>query len=912
MSHALLTALAAAGTHTADRLKPALAAAEARVRQATPAPVVERALAAFHHGLTVAGAATLDGGDPQAIEDAIYAADPGAPLSEKVFRNAWLALSDSLKTSGDAPPFGGTGAAESWAFVARSVPWPYVGHDAALAQVEALFGNGVRVVVVRGPGKSTFLAALRRRLLGRAGAGALVPPVGPAARDDLTGVLRPVLSRAALEPNIAQALDQLRLGEDLVGVLGRAGDKGQVAFLLDDAHLQSRSAMLGLPLLVEPAPERAALLVMTAPDDPAQDGPLIELLVDARERDILTEITLPAWDAALAGALLTAGLGAVPSAWPALLASTGVGPMRDAVRLAEAHAWLADLTGADGKARPDGEAILTRGYDPAPRLPKHVGAQRVLALAALEASEGGIFHAFTVGSLLGMDEDAIEDLIHDDEFELEGTVVGTCEDAIADETVWTSLPDGLHPAFSFVDPRLVSALVATVAAEDRAVRAGGLRDALLNKYGPAGIWQVADRVGRLDFAAQRPRQVQQLLLGTQNAGRIEMGFRRMLPILQAEMPYRLALARLYGTAMEFGTFAASQGKVQAADQAFQAAAAAAQRLKRPGPAGEALARLAEVRLALAMPRPAVAALDMAETLLQNGGHTGSLARVLLLRAEARVLEGDLRGAETLLRTGVRRLQESGDRGHESLGLLRLGRVLYELGDEDAGCTAVDEAIRVADASGDPRAAAAARLARAHLFAEQEQLEPAFKLLNEAATAFQRLSLPVHVVEVAAADLQRRHGGAAQAEKRLRAVAEAFKQAGAAVQWADAWFGVGRCQADLGQPDAAATTYAEVVDIRRRARDRFALVRVHEALGEALQAQGDHLRAFNELAQARRFAERLGMARRLGRLDASLARLEAEFAHLADVSPADLRARAATAVDELEAAWAAPPPAAPAA
>ena len=895
-----LLPLIAAETHSPATLRAALNAAEARVRASTPAPVADRAIQALHQGLERAGAATLAGGDPQAIEDALYAADPTAPLSEKVFRNAWLAFTDALARTGDKPPFGGSGAAESWAFTARSVPWPYVRHTAPLDQVLAAFGQGVRVVAVRGPGRSSFLAAVRRGLLARHGVLALVPPVVPAARDDVTGLLRPVLGRAPLDQQIAQALDQLRLGEDLIGVLGRAGDKEPVAFLLDDAHLQGRSVLLGLPLLVEPAPERRALVVLACPDEVGHDGPLAEVLADAKERDILLDIRLPAWDADFAADLLQARFGEVPAEWPALLAQVGVG--REAVRLGEAHRWLEDLAGD----RAHGAERLRAGFNPSPLLPKHVGAQRILALAAIEAVAGGDFHAFTVGGLLGKNEDYIEDLLHDDEFELDGAVVGTCEGAVAPGTLWASLPDGLHPAFSFVDPRLASALVATLEPQDLAERAGGLRDALLNKYGPAGVWQVADRIWRLDMTSKRPRQVQQLLVGTQNPARIEMGFRRMLPILQAQNPYRLALARLYGTSMEFGALAASQGKVQHADQAFQAAAASAQRLKRPGPAGEALARLAEVRLAVALPRPAVAALDVAEPLLQSGGHTASLARLLLLRAEARVLEGDLRGAEVLLRTGVKRLKETHDRGHEALGLMRLGRVLFELGDEDAGLTALDESIHVADASNDPRAAAAARLGRAHLFAEQNQLEPAFKLLNEAAAAFQAVGMPVHVVEVAAADLQRRHGNAAGAEKRLRAVADAFKQAQAAVQWADAWHGVARCLLDLDKPTEAAAALIEVIELRKRARDRFALVRVYEELGQALTRQGDFVRAYLELSHARRFAERLGMSRRLGRIDADLAKLTSALDGLADLSAADLRARAASAIDELEALWAAPP------
>ena len=53
-----------------------------------------------------------------------------------------------------------------------------------------------------------------------------------------------------------------------------------------------------------------------------------------------------------------------------------------------------------------------------------------------------------------------------------------------------------------------------------------------------------------------------------------------------------------------------------------------------------MAKLGEIRLALALPEPAHA-LDVAEALLKKAGSESSLNRILLLRAEVAVLEGNL-------------------------------------------------------------------------------------------------------------------------------------------------------------------------------------------------------------------------------------------------------------------------------
>ncbi|MEZ4431383.1 MAG: tetratricopeptide repeat protein [bacterium] len=881
-------ALADAETRKSERLRPALNAAERLVRRRTAAAVADRAVADLRRALIAAGVAALDGGDPQRIEDALLAAWPDSPLAEDTLRAAWLALVDDLARTGDKPPFGGSGGAETWAATARARRWPFADPDDHAGAIAGRFGTQA-VVVVRGPGTSTLLAAVRRRLLGAHGPDALVPPVVPAARDDLAGVLLPYVQRAPLPDELRAALDKLRYAEDLLGVLGRAGDKAPIALLLDDAHLQSRAVLLGLPLFIEPAPTRNVLLVLGGPADPADDGPLADVVVDARSRGILTEIALPAWGEDRAAALLAAA-GADRSRAAALAAAT---PGPGAEGLAEAHAWIADLD------------RLGQGFDLDAHLPAHQGARAALALAAVD---GDPFHGFAVGRVLGHDEDWVEDLMHDDEFELDGAEVGTCAAAVPPEGMgWSDLPDGLHPTFRWSDARIPAALRRGLDAETRKKHALALRDALLAGYTAAGAWQIADRVWRLSREAGDGRPVQHWLLSTRDAPRVEAGFRRMLPILNVEAPYLLALARLYGSAMEAGALGTMTGRVQLADQSYQAAAAAAQRMGRPGAAGEALARLGEVRLALALPQPATAALDLAEKLLQSAGEPGrSVARLSLLRAEIKVLEGEIDDALDQLKRGVDALRRAGDAGHVSLGLVRLGRLLYERGNDEAAILALDEAIRTADQSRDPRAAGAARMARAFVHGEQNQLEPAFALLQQAVGAFQAAGMPVHILEVAAAGLQRRHGNAAEAEKRLRAVGETFKKARAAVQWADAWHALGRCLVDQEKYTDAITALDEVKAVRLRARDRFGLVRLYEDLGDAKVGQGDRIGAHTAYGHARRLAERLGLAARLGRLDAALARLAAELEGVPDVDPKALRAQADDEIDAMEALWKAPP------
>ena len=205
---------------------------------------------------------------------------------------------------------------------------------------------------------------------------------------------------------------------------------------------------------------------------------------------------------------------------------------------------------------------------------------------------------------MDLDEDGVEDLLHDGELELEGRVVGGCEVAVpSDRTLWSDLSDGLHPVFQFADARIQIAAREGLGESQRATVAAALMDALLEGYGNERLWMVVDRLWALAVETDRVMPLQRLALGPVDPGRMEAAFRRLLPALESESVYRLATARLYGAAMELGTACAGSGNPQLADQAYQSAAAAAPRLGRAGAAGEALARLGEIRLALRCPSP---------------------------------------------------------------------------------------------------------------------------------------------------------------------------------------------------------------------------------------------------------------------------------------------------------------------
>jgi hypothetical protein len=117
--------------------------------------------------------------------------------------------------------------------------------------------------------------------------------------------------------------------------------------------------------------------------------------------------------------------------------------------------------------------------------------------------------------------------------------------------------------------------------------------------------------------------------------------------------------------------------------------------------------------------------------------------------------------------------------------------------------------------------------------------------------------------------------------------------------------VGRALLDQDKPAEALAAFDQTVEVRRRARDRFALIRLHEDLGRAALAAEDSARAATEFGRARRLSERLGLSGRLGALDADLARLESALTGRAEGDLNALRQSAAADIDALEAQWAAP-------
>jgi tetratricopeptide (TPR) repeat protein len=358
--------------------------------------------------------------------------------------------------------------------------------------------------------------------------------------------------------------------------------------------------------------------------------------------------------------------------------------------------------------------------------------------------------------------------------------------------------------------------------------------------------------------------------------------------------------------MEAGAMAMQLGRVDLTEQAFTAAAAAADRLGRAAAAGEAMARLGEMRLALSLPEPASVAFDLAEKLLSKGNHDDSVARLGLLRAEVSVLEGDIDGAVSLLRKAASRLASLDDVAHQALACSRLGRLLYERGALEAATVALDDAISRADECGDPRASGAARLSRAFVHGERGELDPAFKLLQEAASSFQEIGIPMNILEVAAADLQRRNGKPEEAAERLNAVVTAFRESGAVVQWADALHALARCDLAQGKHTEAAQALLEIRGVRIRARDRFGLIRAMEDLSQCYEGQGDFVGAYRCAAEASNFISRLSLEGHRGRLHARLKRLAGKLDSEASVDLQGLEREAEEEVDGMEARWNAPP------
>ena len=270
------------------------------------------------------------------------------------------------------------------------------------------------------------------------------------------------------------------------------------------------------------------------------------------------------------------------------------------------------------------------------------------------------------------------------------------------------------------------------------------------------------------------------------------------------------------------------------------------------------------------------------------------------------MEGELTKAVTDLETVIEQLEQAGDLGHTALGLMRLGRILYEMGQRDRAVRCLDKGIESARQSKDPRPLGAAHVARAFVDAEEGTLQAAFEHLNAAVVAFRQAGLPIAILETAAADLERRGGRAAQAEERFQTVADGFREAKAAMQWADAQHGLARCMIDQEKFTNGLEALSEVGPMRIRARDRFGLIRVLFDQGRAYEGQGALPKAFRSYCEAQIIAERLGLTLHQNRLADKLASLRPGFDELPDQSAEQIREEAEAAADVLETTWNAPP------
>lgn len=169
-----------------------------------------------------------------------------------------------------------------------------------------------------------------------------------------------------------------------------------------------------------------------------------------------------------------------------------------------------------------------------------------------------------------------------------------------------------------------------------------------------------------------------------------------------------------------------------------------------------------------------------------------------------------------------------------------------------------------------------------------------------------MGLPITILETIAADLQRRNGQPAEAEKRFSAVAEAFKKSKAAVQWADAQHGVARCKIDQEQYTDASKVLDQVEQLRVRARDRFGLVRVYLDHARCKAAGTDVVTAFRYACMARILSERAGLGLHLDPATKLVIDLAPGLDDAADVTTRELGQQAEQAIDAVEALWKAPP------
>jgi len=845
----------------------------------------------FLGGLEAMGAEFLLTGDPQAFEDTCLRLNPDTCLEEAVLRQSWLALSDELSRTGHEPEFKGIGRLEHWVAYAVSRGYPFVDPNGISESIVSLAGQGLQVVILKGEGGDTILAQVRRTLLS-VRPDVYVPAITRGAQETMGHLLRIGEQTPALAENLKEAVTRVQYGEDFIGILGRVGREQPVALLMTDAHLTSRSVLLGLPLFLEPDQNRDALLVLWA-EEGQTSGPLDEIVGEARRRGRLTEITVPRPTSSSLSHLRQSTPGVPPGLalqdLEAYLSSDGASwsGMRDGLREIIAGQKNADMLHLEQRFQTLSEPVRT-----------------VLSVAALE---GRRFHLAAVASVLDMELELAEDILLDEDFELDGNRLGGAGDFIESDSVqWVPAKEGVTPRLSFKCLHSVKVALAALTEDQRRQSAGALEAALWETFDVESLVFVAPTLWRLSQWTENQAAVLRACLGPSEPGRVEVAFKRLLPVLGLGTLYHLGLQRLYSAAMERGGLMNVMGRAAEADHSFQVAAATAQRLEQKASAGEALARLAELRVALALPGPAADALKVAGQLLSGESNRRSRSRLVLLEAEVAFLEGRYTDGCDILRAGSIELEGGEDWGHLCLCLSRLGRTLFALGEIHEAEEALDRSVRFADRSREIRAIGGSRLARAFVHSEQDELKDALLMLNQGAHAFSQASLPVYIFELAAAELQRRSGGAEEAASRFVAVGEQFEEMNAALQHADAIEGQARCQMDMGDFADASAALDGLLELRVRARDRLGLVRLYMAQWKAKAGCADSVGAFRFACMARALGERCGFTPVVSEMDDVITSLASEIDKVSDVSPESIGREAVSVINELEARWATQP------
>ena len=269
----------------------------------------------------------------------------------------------------------------------------------------------------------------------------------------------------SLSETLSEAVKRVEYGEDFIGILGRVGRSQPVALFLTEAHLYSRSCLLGLPLFLEPDTERDALLVLSSRDG-AVTGPLQETLDEAERRGVLTILDVPA--------LTSEEVRKVVQGTPGLKIDEG-----QLLEAEEQHLsvdsvrtlflkHLADQ--ADESVHQSSEELKAEFI----RLTEPV--RSLLALAALEGIE---FHLAAVASVLDMDPETAEDILLDEEFELNGECLGGARGLVDVGTLsWIPAKEGVTPRLSFSCMVARDAALASLEHEERVRLASSLEAAL--------------------------------------------------------------------------------------------------------------------------------------------------------------------------------------------------------------------------------------------------------------------------------------------------------------------------------------------------------------------------------------------------------------------------------------------------